>query len=142
MLADLAGGHADRTWGARICDYTRPAVLILDNFALRAHTAAQADDLYELIAKRAILHRPLIPTFNRWTVDWYPLFPNPIVAGSVVDRLINTSYQVLMAACPTAPANDPGTATRLHPPPSSRANHAELHLGNCVTRTPGGLREQ
>jgi DNA replication protein DnaC len=65
VLADLAGGHADRTWGARIRDYTRPAVLILDDFAMREHTAAQADDLYELISERAILHRPLILTSNR-----------------------------------------------------------------------------
>ena len=33
VLADLAGGHADRTWGARVREYTRPAVLILDDYA-------------------------------------------------------------------------------------------------------------
>ena len=31
----------------------RPTVLILDDFALREHTAAQADDLYELVSARA-----------------------------------------------------------------------------------------
>ena len=30
MLADLAGGHADRTIGQRMREYTRPLVLILD----------------------------------------------------------------------------------------------------------------
>ena len=54
LLADLAGGHADRTWDRRLREYTRPAVLILDDFALREHTAAQADDLYELISERAV----------------------------------------------------------------------------------------
>ena len=29
-------------------------------------------------------------------VDWYPLFPNPVVAESLLDRLINTSHQVFM----------------------------------------------
>ncbi|MEV4847463.1 ATP-binding protein [Micromonospora matsumotoense] len=28
--------------------------------------------------------------------DWYPLFPNPVVAESLLDRLINTSHQVFM----------------------------------------------
>ncbi|MFE6713941.1 hypothetical protein [Streptomyces sp. NPDC057695] len=28
--------------------------------------------------------------------DWYPLFPNPVVAESLLDRLINTSHQVIM----------------------------------------------
>jgi hypothetical protein len=33
-------------------------------------------------------------TSNRAPVDWYPLFPNPVVAESLLDRLINTSHQV------------------------------------------------
>ena len=52
-LADLAGGHADRTWTRRLRELARPAVLILDDFAMRELTAAQADDLYELITERS-----------------------------------------------------------------------------------------
>jgi DNA replication protein DnaC len=44
---------------------------------LARDTAAQADDLYELISDRAVNHRPLILTSNRKPLDWYPLFPNP-----------------------------------------------------------------
>jgi len=99
VLADLAGGHADRTWGARVREYTRPAVLIL---------AAQADDLYELISDRAVNHRPLILTSNRQPIDWYPLFPNPVVAESLLDRLINTSHQVLMDGPSYRPRKRPG----------------------------------
>jgi hypothetical protein len=65
MLADLAGGHADRTWGQRIREYTKPLVLILDDFAMREHTPTQSDDLYELISDRAVNGRPLILTSNR-----------------------------------------------------------------------------
>ena len=70
-------------------------VLILDDFAMREHTATQADDLYELVSDRAIAAKPLILTSNRSPKDWYPLFPNPVVAESLLDRLINTSHQVL-----------------------------------------------
>jgi DNA replication protein DnaC len=52
-LAHLAGGQADRTWDKRLRELSRPAVLILDDFAIRELTAAQADDLYELITERA-----------------------------------------------------------------------------------------
>ena len=110
VLADLAGGHADRTWGARVREYTRPAVLILDDFALREHTAAQADDLYELISDRAVNHRPLILTSNRKPLDWYPLFPNPVVAESLLDRLINTSHQAFMDGPSYRPRKRPGRA--------------------------------
>src|SRR5262249_49589475 len=52
VLADLAGGHADRTWDRRLRELVRPDVLILDDFAMRQLTAAQADDLYELVSER------------------------------------------------------------------------------------------
>ncbi len=87
VLSDLAGGHADRTWGQRIREYTKPLVLILDDFAMREHTAMHADDLYELISDRAVNGRPLILTSNRSPKDWYNLFPNPVVAESLLDRL-------------------------------------------------------
>lgn len=96
LLADLAGGHADRTWDQRLRDYIRPVVLILDDFAMRELTATHADDLYEVVSERAALGRPLILTSNRAPADWYRLFPNPVVAESLLDRLINTSHQVLM----------------------------------------------
>jgi DNA replication protein DnaC len=95
MLADLAGGHADRTIGQRMREYTRPLVLIIDDFAMREHTTTQSDDLYDLVSDRAIAGKPLILTSNRAPKDWYPLFPNPVVAESLLDRLINTSHQVL-----------------------------------------------
>ena len=39
-LADLAGGHADRTWPKRLAELARPDLLILDDFAMRELTAA------------------------------------------------------------------------------------------------------
>ena len=63
VLADLAGGHADRTWDKRIKELIRPDVLILDDFAMRQLTAAQADDLYELVSERQ--GRSMVITSNR-----------------------------------------------------------------------------
>lgn len=83
--------------GQRIREYTKPLVQILDDFAMRERTAMHADDLYELISDRAVSGRPLILTSNRSPKDWYNLFPNPVVAESLLDRLINTSHQILMA---------------------------------------------
>ncbi|MEV6212351.1 IS21-like element helper ATPase IstB [Kitasatospora sp. NPDC051914] len=94
VLAELVGGHAHRTWDKRIRELVRPDVLILDDFAMRQLTAAQADDLYELVSERQ--GRSLVITSNRAPSDWYPLFPDPVVAESLLDRLINTSHQVIM----------------------------------------------
>ena len=108
MLADLAGGHADRTIGQRMREYTRPLVLIIDDFAMREHTTTQSDDLYDLVSDRAIAGKPLVLTSNRAPKDWYPLFPNPVVAESLLDRLINTSHQVLMDGPSFRPRKRPG----------------------------------
>ena len=108
VLAELAGGHADGTWTRRLRELARPAVLVLDDFAMRELTPTQADDLYELINERA--GRSLILTSNRSPVDWYPLFPNPVVAESLLDRLINNSHQLLMNGASYRPRNRPGRA--------------------------------
>jgi DNA replication protein DnaC len=105
-LAHLAGGHADRTWHKRLAELARPAVLIMDDFAMRELTPAQADDLYELITERA--GRSLVLTSNRAPQDWYPLFPNPVVAESLLDRLINNSHQVFMNGPSYRPNKRPG----------------------------------
>lgn len=107
-LSELAGGHADRTWTRRLAELTRPAILILDDFAMRELTAAQADDLYELISERT--GKSMILTSNRQPTDWYPLFPNPVVAESLLDRLINNSHQVFMNGPSYRPNKRPGRA--------------------------------
>jgi DNA replication protein DnaC len=109
LLADLAGGAADRTWGTRLRRWARPALLICDDFAMRELTMAQADDLYELITERA--GRPMILTSNRAPADWYPLFPNPVVAESILDRLINTAHHVAMPGRSYRPRRRPTTNT-------------------------------
>ena len=83
VLATLAGGHADRTWDKRLHELVKPVVLILDDFGIRELTASQADDLYELICERGTAGRSLILTSNRSPVDWYPLFPNPVIAALI-----------------------------------------------------------
>jgi DNA replication protein DnaC len=72
------------------------SILILDDFAMRDFTLTQADDLYELIGERATARRPVIFTANRAAVDWYPLFPNPVVAESILDRIVNGAHHIHM----------------------------------------------
>ena len=106
VLAHLAGGRAGLTWDKRLRELTRPAVLILDDFGMRELAPAQADDLYELITERA--GKSMILTSNRAPADWYPLFPNPVVAESLLDRLINTSHQAFMNGPSYRPNKRPG----------------------------------
>ena len=117
LLADLAGGHADHTWATRLRRWARPALLICDDFAMRELSMTQADDLYELITERA--GRPVILTSNRAPADWYPLFPNPVVAESILDRVINTAHHIAMPGRSYRPQHRPAATAAA---PSARSS--------------------
>jgi DNA replication protein DnaC len=106
LLADLAGGHADRSFENRLARWARPQIVVLDDFAMRDFTLAQADDLYELVTERA--GKCSIFTANRQASDWYTLFPNPVVAESVLDRLVNSAHHVHMDGKSYRPNKRPG----------------------------------
>lgn len=110
LLADLAGGHADRSFEARLARWARPAVVIFDDFAMRDFTLAQADDLYELVTERA--GKPSIFTANRQASDWYTLFPNPVVAESILDRIVNAAHHVHMDGKSYRPNKRPGAPSK------------------------------
>jgi DNA replication protein DnaC len=112
VLSELAGGRADGTWEQRLRRLSRPDLLILDDFALRAFTPTQGDDFYELLSERAG-RGAFILTSNRSPKDWYELFPNAVVAESVLDRLINSSFHVPMEGRSYRPAKRPGQAETL-----------------------------
>ena len=52
LFAELAGGHADRSFDQRLKKLAKVGVLVVDDFAMRELTASQADDFYELISER------------------------------------------------------------------------------------------
>jgi DNA replication protein DnaC len=109
LLAELGGGHADGSFPARLHRLAKPALLVLDDFAMRDFGPTQADDFYELICER-VGHpgRSLIVTSNRSPGDWYPLFPNPVVGESVLDRLLNSSHHLLLDGKSYRPNRRPG----------------------------------
>ncbi|MEW2160558.1 ATP-binding protein [Streptomyces sp. NPDC007189] len=74
-----------------------------------------AKHAFELVSERQ--GRSLIITSNRAPSDWYPLFPNPVVAESLLDRLINSSHQVIMNGPSYRPNKRPkGPTTTTEPP--------------------------
>jgi DNA replication protein DnaC len=95
LLSDLGGGRADDTWEKRVQYYLKPNLLILDDFAMKEFTKTQAEDLYELIDRRHHTSS-LIVTANRVPKDWYPLFPNPVIAESALDRLVSCAHVITL----------------------------------------------
>jgi DNA replication protein DnaC len=108
LLADLAGGRADGSWQGRLRRDLSPDLLILDDFALREYTLQQAEDLYELISRR-YRRGSLVLTTNRGPKDLYALFPNPVIAEGLLDRLLNSAHVITMQGRSYRPKQRPST---------------------------------
>jgi DNA replication protein DnaC len=106
MLSDLAAGHLDGSWEQRLRRYLKPHLLVLDDFAMRDFTPQQSEDLYELIGERVRLGST-ITTSNRGPQDWYPLFPNPVLAEGILDRLLNSAHQIVLTGRSYRPQQRP-----------------------------------
>jgi DNA replication protein DnaC len=112
VLAELAGGRADGSRETRPRRLARVDLLIVDYFAMRAFSASQGDDFYELVSECA-QHGAFILTANPSPKDWYELFPNAAVAESVLDRLVNSSYHVHTEGRSYRPKRRPGQDAKL-----------------------------
>lgn len=95
MLRSLLAARADHSWEKRMPRYIKPDLLIIDDFGLTPLNATQAEDFYEIVSERH-LKSSLIITSNRPPHDWIPLFPDPVMANSALDRLAHHAHHVLI----------------------------------------------
>jgi DNA replication protein DnaC len=95
MLAHLAGGRADGTHEHRLARYTRPALLVLDDFGLKALRPPGPEDLYDVINER-YEKASIILTSNRDRAEWPGCFGEPLLASAALDRLTHGAHFVEM----------------------------------------------
>jgi DNA replication protein DnaC len=95
MLRDLLASRADNSTEKILRSLLAPDLLIIDDFALRRLNAMQSSDFYEVIIHR---HRrsSTIVTSNRTVEEWIPLFDDPMLAQSALDRLAHNAHQVVI----------------------------------------------
>lgn len=74
---------------------TRVELLIIDDFALKAMDPIETADFYELVVER---HQKTdtVVTSNRDASEWIALMSDPLLAQSAVDRLVATSYELII----------------------------------------------
>jgi DNA replication protein DnaC len=93
MLAHLAGGRADGTHEQRLARYTRPDLLVLDDFGLKPLRAPGPEDLYDVINER-YERSSILLTSNRDRSEWAELFGEPLLASAALDRLTHGAHFV------------------------------------------------
>jgi DNA replication protein DnaC len=95
LLNKFHQSKADETWLKVFNHYTKYDVLVLDDFGLKALSAEQSADLYDLIAAVHIKSSLIIST-NRKIEGWTNVFYDQIMANAALDRIINKAYRVVL----------------------------------------------
>lgn len=91
----LRQSRADNSTEKLLRRLLAPDVLILDDFGLRTLDSEQSSDFYELIIERHQRGSTIV-TSNRAIEEWIPLFADPILAQSALDRLAHNAHQIVL----------------------------------------------
>ena len=70
-------------------------VLILDDFAFRKIDQKESEILYTLVDER-LGRLPVLLTSNRPPQDWYGCFPDPVIGGAILDRLVSGAIKIVV----------------------------------------------
>lgn len=95
MLKELHQSRADHSTDKVLRRLLTQDLLLVDDFGLRRLDLAQSNDLYEVVIGR---HKRASTVFtsNRAVEEWIPLFDDPILAQSALDRLAHNAHHVVI----------------------------------------------
>ena len=69
-------------------------LLILDDFAFRKLDQREAEMLY-VLAEERLGRTSTVLTSNRPPEDWYAIFPDAVVGGAILDRMVSSAIKMI-----------------------------------------------
>lgn len=69
-------------------------LLILDDFAFRKLDQREAEMLY-VLAEERLGRASTVLTSNRPPDDWYAIFPDAVVGGAILDRMVSSAIKII-----------------------------------------------
>ena len=95
LFRTLKAARLDNSLETELRRLARIELLILDDFALQAMDQTETADFYELVVERHQKAATVL-TSNRDPAEWLALMHDPLLAQSAVDRLVATSYELII----------------------------------------------
>ncbi len=95
LFAELAAADLQNRLHVILKRLLRVDLLVIDDFGFKTIDQPSAERLYALVDGR-FRSRSLILTSNRAMADWPGLFPDPVMANAILDRLAHTSHQIVI----------------------------------------------
>jgi DNA replication protein DnaC len=95
LFRRLKAARLDNTVEAEMRQLARVDLLIIDDLALQAMDLVETAGFYELIVERHQKSSTVV-TSNRDPSEWIALMSDPLLAQSAIDRLVATSYELVI----------------------------------------------
>lgn len=95
LFADLATADLQNRLPVLTKRLLRVDLLVIDDFAFKALDQITAERLFIIVDGR-FRSRSTILTSNRAMTDWPGIFPDPIMANAILDRLAHTSHHIVI----------------------------------------------
>ena len=95
IFGELQRARTDSHYERLIRRVIRCELLILDDFALRKFTQDEVDILYSIVDSRQDF-KSVILTSNRPPEDWIGVFPDMVVGGAILDRLVSGAIKIII----------------------------------------------
>ena len=95
LFRRLKAARLDNSVEAEMRKLARVELLILDDFALQGMDPTETADFYELVVERHQKASTVI-TSNRDPSEWIAVMSDPLLAQSAIDRLVSTSYELVV----------------------------------------------
>lgn len=96
MLNDLQGAELHGNVERVLRRYTKPALLVIDDFAVLEMDSSQAKLAFQVISDRYERRRSTCITTNRPFKDWPKVFPDPLNAQIIAERLTESAEVFLL----------------------------------------------
>lgn len=87
---DLSRSQLMKLWRKLV----RTDLLIFDDFGFRKMTPKEAELFYSLVDER-LGKGSMIFTSNRPPEDWMGLFPDPVIGGAILDRIVSDAHKII-----------------------------------------------
>ena len=93
LIAELTKSELTGRTNSLLKTLYKTDLLVIDDFAFKKLSPQMAEYLYTVVDER-YAQRSIIFTSNRVMDDWIGIFPDPVMANAIMDRIAHNAHQI------------------------------------------------
>lgn len=95
LIAELTRAEINGKLPTLLRNLYRADLLIIDDFAFKKITPQTAEYMYSIVDER-YQNKSTVFTSNRSIMDWMEIFPDPVMANAIMDRIAHNAQQIII----------------------------------------------